>query len=217
MTFAIWLNSWIGWGLLFGGSLAGCVLIIKMFPSRAEKLGRELSKVSRELKNKTAQCKKAEEALDESRSRFEDLAESIPEVLMLMDKSFTYTHWNKAAETFTGLRATQAVGKSVYEVFPQTPVVVAKIAYEKVMMTGHPHSFCTGLSVAGKLRCFEVIVQPFGQGLCVLAKDISESERIKKENQNLRHRLKEIEDMRGAYPFGQDREREPAEAVSLQA
>ena len=128
-------------------------------------------------------------ALADSEARFRGLAESIADVFYAMDKDLRITYWNHAAEAFTGVPATEAMGSSFYYVFPHVSGSIAEQAYLDVLRTARPQAFETQQDLGGQKVFYEVSVYPFKDGLSVFAKDVT-ARRAAEES--LRHRA-EIE------------------------
>lgn len=53
-----------------------------------------------------------------SETYIKDILESMPLMLIGVDKAMNVTQWNKCAEKFTGLNSEQAVGKNLWDVYP---------------------------------------------------------------------------------------------------
>ncbi len=121
--------------------------------------------------------KRAEERLRQSGEDYRGLAESIGDVFFAMDKDLRYTYWNKASEKLTGISAKDALGKSLYELFPEMKGTRAESLYLDAMRTGQPHSFVNQYQVKGEDLIFELNVYPSHRGLSVIAKDITERKR----------------------------------------
>jgi PAS domain-containing protein len=86
--------------------------------------------------------KEAEERLRESEESYRELADSITDVFFAMDQDLRYTYWNKASESLTGIRAEDALGKSLLEVFQDTLWVrKAEKVYREVLRTQQPQTF----------------------------------------------------------------------------
>jgi PAS domain S-box-containing protein len=119
--------------------------------------------------------KKAEEALKDSEERYRELADSITEVFFAMDKHLRYTYWNKASEVLTGIRAEDAIGKSLSEVFPDTPGIRrAKKVYRDVLRTQKSQTFITDYTDRnGKQYIFEISAYPSRGGISVFVRDIT--------------------------------------------
>jgi PAS domain S-box-containing protein len=133
--------------------------------------------------------KLAEQALRESEERFRELAESIRDVFFAMDKDLKYTYWNKASEDLTGISAEDAIGKSLYEVFPDVKGTRAEEVYLEVLRTQEPRTFVTEYRLGGKDFFFEISVYPSRAGLSVFVKDVSARKRAEEA---LRRREQEI-------------------------
>jgi PAS domain S-box-containing protein len=135
--------------------------------------------------------KRAEERLQQSQDDYRNLAESISDVFFAMDKDLRYTYWNKATEKLTGIPANDALGKSLYELFPEMKGTRAESLYLEAMRTGQPHAFVNEYRLKGKDMVFELNAYPSKFGLSVIAKDITERKRAEetlRESEN-RYRL----------------------------
>ncbi|MCJ7668077.1 MAG: PAS domain S-box protein, partial [Anaerolineae bacterium] len=134
--------------------------------------------------------KRAEETLRESHENYKELADSIADVFFAMDKDLRYTYWNKASEDLTGISAKDAIGKSLYEVFPDTPQTRrAETVYLDVLRTQQPQSFLNEYQLGGKDFAFEISAYPTRDGLSVFVKDITERKRAEEA---LGERVKEL-------------------------
>jgi PAS domain S-box-containing protein len=91
-----------------------------------------------------------------------------------MDKSLGYTYWNKASENLTGVLAKDAVGKSLYELFPDVKGTKAEEVYLEVLRTGQSKSFINEYALFGKRFIFEISAYPTRQGIAVFTRDITE-------------------------------------------
>jgi len=122
--------------------------------------------------------KQAEEALRETHESYKELADSIIDVFFAMDKDLRYTYWNKASEELTGISAKDAIGKSLYDLFPDTPQTrkAAKV-YLDVLRTQQPQTFINEYQLEGKDFVFEISAYPSRDGLSVFVKDITQRKR----------------------------------------
>jgi PAS domain S-box-containing protein len=121
--------------------------------------------------------KRAEEELRESEARYRALADSITDIFFAMDKDLRYTYWNKASEQLTGIAAEDALGKSLYDLFPDEAGARPAGEYLKVLQTQQPWSFVNEYRIGGKDLVFEISAYPSKQGLSVFIKDITERKR----------------------------------------
>jgi PAS domain S-box-containing protein len=122
--------------------------------------------------------KRAEEALRESEREYRDLAESISDIFFAFDKDLHYTYWNKASEKLTGISAKDALGKQLYDIFPDIEATrKAERAYLKALKTKQPQHFINEYHLEGKDYYFEVSAYPTENSLSVFVKDITERKR----------------------------------------
>jgi PAS domain S-box-containing protein len=114
-----------------------------------------------------------QEALRESTSRYRGLAESIGDVFCAMDGNSRFIYWNKACEQLTGRSTTDVVGRSLYDVFPESQGSDIDVLFRTVTASGRPGSL--ELEFPGKDRTIplEIFVYPAQSGLSVIAKDIT--------------------------------------------
>ncbi len=150
--------------------------------------------------------KQSKEVLRESEASYKELADSITDVFFEMDKDLRYTYWNKASEKFTEISAKDAIGKSLYELFPDTPETRrgARV-YLDVLRTQQPQNFITEYRLKDKKFFFEINAYPSKRGLSVFVKDITERKRTEEERERLIGELQEalakIKTLKGFFPI----------------
>jgi PAS domain S-box-containing protein len=128
--------------------------------------------------------KQMEQALRENAEKYRELTDSIADVFFEMDKNLKYTYWNKASETLTGISADEALGKSLYDLFPDISGTKADEMYKEVLRTQQPKTFENEFQLNGKSFVFEINAYPSNRGLSVFVKDITERKKTE-------HKLKE--------------------------
>ena len=107
---------------------------------------------SEKPKTKLAQAAKE---LGESEEHYRELADSISDVFFEMDKDLRYTYWNKASEKLTGISAKDAIGKSLYELFPDVKGTETEKKYLEVQRTQKPQNFVNEYKIGDKNHFFE--------------------------------------------------------------
>ena len=135
--------------------------------------------------------KRREEALRESEEHYRELTDSITDVFFAMDRDLRYTYWNKASENLTGISAEDAIGKSLYELFPEVKGTKADRLYHEVLRTRQPRSFVNEHRLGDRDFFFEISAYPSTTGLSVFVKDISERKRAKEALRQRTHDLSE--------------------------
>ena len=154
-----------------------------------------LATVSRDI----TEHKRVEEELRESEARYRELADSIADVFFAMDKELRYTYWNKASENLTGVSAKDAIGKSLLEIFPDTPQTrKAEKAYLDVLRTQQSQTFINEYQLGGKDFFFEISAYPSNRGLSVFVKDVTERKQAEETIQRYVKRLEVISDVHHA-------------------
>ncbi|HAX76648.1 MAG TPA: hypothetical protein DCY88_12600 [Cyanobacteria bacterium UBA11372] len=134
--------------------------------------------------------KQAEAALKQSEASYKELAESISDVFFAMDKDFRYTYWNKASEYLTGIAAKDAIGKSLYDLFPDVRGTKAEQVYISALRTQQSQSCIVEYQLENGNYFFEISAYPSSRGgLSVFVKDITArkqaEEALRKSEQKL--------------------------------
>ncbi len=121
-----------------------------------------------------AKRKLAEELLVKERTRYQELADSISDLFLAMDKDLKYTYWNKACEKLTGISAANAIGKSLMEIFPDNEARQhVKEMYLQVIESQKPQHFT--VNYPGSInRIHEISAYPIIDGVSIFVKDITE-------------------------------------------
>jgi PAS domain S-box-containing protein len=129
-----------------------------------------------ELEQSEIKYKQAEDELRKSEERYRKLADNIADVFFAMDKDLRYTYWNRASENLTGIPAKDALGKSLYEIFPEVKGTTAEEVYREALKTQQPQTVVQQYRLGEKNLVFEISVYPLRDGLSVFVKDITERE-----------------------------------------
>jgi len=94
---------------------------------------------------------------------------NVPHVRFVLDRQLRYVCWNKAAEELTGISAAEALGRCLYELFPEAPGTAAESLYLDVLRTRRPGS----LLAEHEGTSYEVTACPADEGLTVVARDVT--------------------------------------------
>jgi PAS domain S-box-containing protein len=137
--------------------------------------------------------KQREEALRSSEIRYMELAESISDVFFAMDSDLRYTYWNKASENLIGISAKDAIGKSIFDVFPDTEDTRrAVVMYREVLKTRQHKSFINEYRLGDKNFVFEIDVYPAEKGISIFIKDIADRKRMEEALKQSEKKLKAL-------------------------
>ena len=91
------------------------------------------------------------------------------EIFFALDGRLRYVFWSREAEKFTGIPRSDAVGRSLYEVFPEAVGSPAEGLYLDVLRARCPGGFITEWDGT----CYEVVACPASEGLVVFAREIA--------------------------------------------
>ncbi|MBA7569004.1 Sensor histidine kinase TmoS [subsurface metagenome] len=143
-----------------------------------------------ELTESKIRHERTEVALQESKEKYKDLAESITDVFFAFDKDLRYTYWNKASEKLTGISAEDALGKHIYNLFPDSEMTRrAEKVYLKALRTQQVQSFVNEYQLGGKDYFFEISAYPSKNGLSVFTRDITERKEAEEREKELQQEL----------------------------
>jgi PAS domain S-box-containing protein len=139
--------------------------------------------------------KQMEETLKDSEERYRELANSITDIFFAMDGNLRYTYWNKASEILTGIRAEDAIGKSLGEIFPDTPRLRnAEKMYREVLRTQQSQTFGNDFNINGSHYIFEISAYPSRGGISVFVKDITGRKEVEEALQAEKNKLQSLID-----------------------
>ncbi|MFH1437805.1 MAG: PAS domain S-box protein [Pseudomonadota bacterium] len=123
--------------------------------------------------------RRAESALRESERRFRDLADSITDPFFALDSSLRCTYWNRASQELTGIKAADAIGKSIIDLFGGGDATMRAVnIYKDVLKDRKSRTFENEYAIKGKTYVFEISAYPTTGGIAVQAADITERKRL---------------------------------------
>lgn len=70
------------------------------------------------LEGEIAEHKETEKQLISSQNYLSSILSSMPSMLICLNEDMQVTHWNPTAETFSGLKSSEALGKNLWEAYP---------------------------------------------------------------------------------------------------
>ncbi len=117
--------------------------------------------------------KRTEIALRDAYTRYESLANSITDIFFAMDSALRYTFWNAASEKLTGISAEVALGKSLYDLFPEIRDTETEEVYLDVLRTGDMEVIETTYQAGERELTLEISVYPAANGIAVLTRDVT--------------------------------------------
>lgn len=126
----------------------------------------------RELKSRKAEM---ETRLIESDERFRLLAESILDMFLGLDQNFRCTFWNTAAEKWTGISATEAIGKNIYELFPHIRGSALEEKLIECITLAQPQTSEIDYQHHHRKHYYQVSIYPSPEIYSVIVKDITKN------------------------------------------
>ncbi|HSI70343.1 MAG TPA: PAS domain S-box protein, partial [Gillisia sp.] len=116
--------------------------------------------------------KKFEITLKNYAEKVNGILESITDGFFSITYGGVVTHWNKAAETLSGVARAQVENQNIWEVFPESRDLLFYSKFEEARDTGKKISFEE--FYASQKKWFEVNVYPAEEGFSVYFKDITD-------------------------------------------
>ncbi len=120
--------------------------------------------------------KRAEEALREARRRLEVIVDSIADGFYALDREWRFTHANDAALRHMGKTREEILGRTLFDVYPETRNSVFETEYARAMESGGPRHFESPSLITGGI--LEIHAYPGSDNLTVLFLDVTEKNRM---------------------------------------
>ena len=122
-----------------------------------------------------------ESDLNKLRETLKNIVDSMPSVLVGVDPEGRVTQWNREAEMFTGIAATQAMGRNIEAVYPSLAEAMKKA--DRAIQEKRPHKESKVSSrVDGEIRFSDITVYPLTTsrtgGAVIRVDDITDRVRI---------------------------------------
>ncbi|MCW4009616.1 MAG: PAS domain S-box protein [Candidatus Bathyarchaeota archaeon] len=137
--------------------------------------------------------KRNEAAIKHNELRYKELANSIADSFVALDKDLRYIYWNKASEKITGIKAKDAIGRHLLEVFEEDEGT-RKVAdtYRKVLKTRKPCVFVDELIMNNRKVIAENHIYPSKTGISVFTKDITQRKEMQSKLEEYTQRLEDL-------------------------
>ena len=121
--------------------------------------------------------KKVEEACRESEERYRELTENVSDAFLALDRDGRVISWNRAAARLSGRTVEEAVGQSIYDLFPELRTEDVTGFLGEVMEAGRAGVSEYRLPLRGMEHTFEVRAIPTCEGVSIYLRDISDRRR----------------------------------------
>ena len=137
--------------------------------------------------------KRNEEIIKHNEARYRELADSIADSFVGLDSNLKYVYWNKVCERITGIRAEDAIGRHLFEVFKEDDGT-RKVAnyYLKVLKTRKPRVFIDELTMNNRKVIVENHIYPSKTGISVFTKDITQRKKLQNKLEEYTQRLEDL-------------------------
>lgn len=123
--------------------------------------------------------RQVEALLETSHERYTHLADGVIDIFFAFDRDLKYIYWSKAFEQLTNIPARDAIGRSLYDVFPDTRQTRASGKnYRQALETGRPVSFMREYRSGETDLFFEIHAYPSVGGLSVFARNVTDHKRM---------------------------------------
>ncbi|MBF0620460.1 MAG: PocR ligand-binding domain-containing protein [Magnetococcales bacterium] len=132
---------------------------------------------------------RAEQALKQSEARLKAIIDNTPAVVFLKDLEGRFMLVNPRWESMVGFTEQEVIGKTVFEIFPDSYAQKLHENDQKVVRSGVLHQFEDEIFANGMVRAFIsskfIITDEHGQpyALCGMAEDITERKKLEEENE----------------------------------
>lgn len=92
------------------------------------------------IKRDITERKKAEDRISALKEFYENIVETVPLGIHVVDGAFTVRSWNRYFEDYTSIKKEEIIGKNLFDAYPSLAANGWDVHYMKVMETGEPFS-----------------------------------------------------------------------------
>ncbi|WP_243367552.1 sensor histidine kinase [Microvirga solisilvae] len=126
-------------------------------------------------------------------ARLAEILEGIGDAFYALDEKWRFAYINRAAQEYFGAPAHEMLGRSIWDIFPDSKGTELRHRYEEVAATGIAAAFETE-AVGVKGRYLEMRVFPYNGGLGISFRDWTERRRTEEELRESQARLSSLAD-----------------------
>jgi len=128
-----------------------------------------------ELKAEVTARKKIAETLRDSQSRLSAILDSIADGFYVLDKEWRFVHVNESTLSHMGKTRAEVLGRTLFDVFPDTLNSIIEAEYRCAMESGEPRHFENPSLITG--RTLEIHAYPGRDNLTILFRDVTHHKR----------------------------------------
>ena len=136
--------------------------------------------------------KTVERKLEKSRVRVVNILDSISDGFFALDRNFTVTYFNPAAEELLGRKANNVLGRHLFEAFPEAKGSIFEKNYARVMKENKPSFFETYFGIKPLENWYDVRAFPSEDGLVVFFQVTTERKKAEQALQESEQRFREM-------------------------
>lgn len=136
-----------------------------------------------------------EQQLARNLARTESILESISDAFFSLDENWQVTYFNAAAEKQLDRRASDVLGKKLFDAFPEAKGSIFEERYARVFQTKKPDSFEVYFEVPPYENWYEVRVYPQERGISVYFQVITARKLAEREKERLEEQLRHAQKM----------------------
>lgn len=133
------------------------------------------------IQRNIGKIERVEQERAESEISYRELSESITEIFFGLDEDAVVTYWNRAAQQFTGISASEALGRPVHKVFPFLQEADKQGFLAETLQSTRKATIERRGIYNGKEYYFEINAYPSQSGLSVFARDITQQKEYESE------------------------------------
>jgi len=134
---------------------------------------KNLREINNQLETEINEHRRLEKAIAASENRYRQLAESIKDIFLALDHNLVITYWNLAAESETGIKSVDALGKQLRDIFPAFYENNIKNTFQYVKTKNKPASIVNRSEIDGETTYHEINIYPLEEGYSLFAKDVT--------------------------------------------